>query len=655
MIGTTVSHYTIIEKLGQGGMGIVYKARDLELERFVALKFLPAYMTDEEDQRQRFIREAKAVSSLDHPNVCTIYEISRTPEGQLFIVMAYYEGMTLKALLLRGRLSLDRVLGYSVQMARGLARTHDAEVTHRDLKPANVIITRHDEVKILDFGLAKLANSTGLTRTGSTMGTISYMSPEQARGDSVDLRTDIWSLGVVMYEMLTGGRPFHADVDQAVIYAILNTRERSLTEIVPGVPESLARIVHRALAKDPNKRFASMHDLLAGLDPLQSGTSSESSITRTSARIPARKSNRRWIATALVGGIVSLLGLFLILERPFSRGVHDTAVAVRDVPRETVGDGRKPAEAEAVAPEEARRDGDSKNPARAPAGPLDAGPMANQQLAPEAATPGPHPEASATPGPAGDAERARIGMQQAKTALERAAAGEQVAEIVDISAAVQAESVAGLALAAGDFGKANARFSEAAKLYQAAEGAVKRRLEQAQGGALAQRQSVQGMRSGMPSDMTAFPSYREGWAAEQAGDSALAAGLFVAALRSYQSARQRYGAAQDARQKEVGGIEELVGRYRAAIEAEDLRALGALHMNFTDEIRDGWSSFFHDVGSVRVQLAIDSVRFEPARAVTHVTAHISYSGAGGRNTHPWDMIMSERNGHWLIAEVKTKP
>jgi serine/threonine protein kinase len=201
LIGQTVSHYTILEHLGEGGMGVIYKAEDLKLTRPVALKFLPPALTNDPEAKQRFVQEAKAASALDHPNICTVYEINETDDGQMFMAMACYDGETLKKKIERGPLPVERAADIARQASQGLARAHEAGIVHRDIKPANIIVTTRGEVKILDFGLAKLSGMSMMTRTGTTMGTVAYMSPEQARGEKVDQRTDLWALGVVFYQM----------------------------------------------------------------------------------------------------------------------------------------------------------------------------------------------------------------------------------------------------------------------------------------------------------------------------------------------------------------------------------------------------------------------------------------------------------------------
>ena len=265
VIGKTVSHYKIIEKLGAGGMGEVYKAKDLKLERTVALKFLPSEYTRDDDAKNRFIREAKAASSLEHSNICTIHEVNETEEGQLFIVMSCYEGETLKEKMSQGPLRVEDAINIVSQIAQGLSRAHEEGIIHRDIKPANVIVTNRGEVKILDFGLAKLVGKAQLTKDKSTLGTVSYMSPEQASGKDVDHRTDIWSLGVVLYEMLTGKLPFKGDYEQAVIYSILNDEPDPIRKLKPLLSEELARIVHKAIFKNSDKRYQKADELLLDL------------------------------------------------------------------------------------------------------------------------------------------------------------------------------------------------------------------------------------------------------------------------------------------------------------------------------------------------------------------------------------------------------
>ncbi len=235
---TIARRYTIIEKLGEGGMGAVYKANDSRLERVVALKFLPAGMTRDENAKKRFVQEARAAAALDHPNICAVYEVDEV-RGQSFIVMAYIQGLSLKDKIATGFLKVEDALGIAIQVAEGLAEAHSRGVIHRDIKPGNIMLTEKGQAKIMDFGLAKLEGKADLTKTSMVMGTTAYMSPEQARGDPVDQRTDIWSFGAMLYEMLAGTGPFGKKSNQALIYSILNEPPKPLTARRPDIPRPL--------------------------------------------------------------------------------------------------------------------------------------------------------------------------------------------------------------------------------------------------------------------------------------------------------------------------------------------------------------------------------------------------------------------------------
>ncbi|RMG68675.1 MAG: serine/threonine protein kinase, partial [Calditrichaeota bacterium] len=225
MIGKTVSHYQVVEKIGAGGMGVVYKARDERLGRWVALKFLHPHLNQSEEAKQRFIREARAASAIAHANIATVYEIDEA-DGRLFIAMEYVPGISLAKRLEEGPLEVTEAVGIAVQIARALASAHVRGIVHRDIKPANILISSEGTVKLVDFGLAKLQDDTHLTTVGRPMGTVAYMSPEQVRGEPVDYRSDIWALGVLLYEMLCGQHPFGGEHEQAVIYRILNESPR---------------------------------------------------------------------------------------------------------------------------------------------------------------------------------------------------------------------------------------------------------------------------------------------------------------------------------------------------------------------------------------------------------------------------------------------
>lgn len=337
LVGTTVGQYDVLARIGGGGMGVVYSARDTRLGRLVALKFLPREWSHDESAKQRFIREAQAASATDHPNICTIHDIGSTPDGQLYIVMAQYEGQTLKQKLEQGRLPVEETIDIAAQVAEGLAKAHAQGVVHRDIKPGNLMVTP-DGIRILDFGLAKLADSQHLTIMGSTVGTVAYMSPEQIRGEDVGPATDIWAIGVVLYQMLSGGLPFKGGYPEAIAHAIKNDPPpplRGFGEAGPAplrgpgsdIPEELEQIVFRALHKDPRIRFQTARDLARALRRLQGRTlpldlRTEPLPPLTTTASPTRRI-RWWQTRAGLGAaavlVVALLGTPFWLFSPVER------------------------------------------------------------------------------------------------------------------------------------------------------------------------------------------------------------------------------------------------------------------------------------------------------------------------------------------------
>jgi tetratricopeptide (TPR) repeat protein len=317
-------------------MGVVYLARDTKLERAVALKFLPPQWCHDEGAKQRFLREAQAASATNHRNICIIHDIEQTEDGQLFIVMAHYEGQTLKQRLEHGPVPAAEAIDIAAEVAEGLAKAHSQGVVHRDIKPGNLIVT-DDGVKILDFGLAKLADAAlKLTLEGSTLGTVAYMSPEQARGEEADERSDIWSLGVVLYEMLTGGVPFKGTYPEAVLYAVKNEEPAPLAARAGGPAEGVEPIVRRALAKDPAGRYQNARDMCRELRQLQ-GRSMPLDLRTEAIAVPrsaviARSKRRRmaWIGAAALLAL-GTLGGYLWLARPLPR----TAIAIVPVANHT--------------------------------------------------------------------------------------------------------------------------------------------------------------------------------------------------------------------------------------------------------------------------------------------------------------------------------
>jgi len=267
-------HYRIDKILGRGGMGVVYLADDTRLKRPLALKFLPPGLALDEDIRRRFIIEAQAAAALSYPNICTIYEINEQTD-QAFIAMEYIEGESLREKIAKGSLPFDQVLDIALQVCAGLDEAHKKGIVHRDIKSANIMLTADGQAKIMDFGLAKVAGAAMVTKEGSTMGTVAYMSPEQAKGEAVDARTDIWSLGVVLYELASGKMPFRGDLESAIIHNIIHEEPKPLKAIVPKVAEEFEKITKRALKKKADDRYGSAAEMLADLRKLHAALEKE--------------------------------------------------------------------------------------------------------------------------------------------------------------------------------------------------------------------------------------------------------------------------------------------------------------------------------------------------------------------------------------------
>ena len=312
MIGETCSHYKILEEIGRGGMGVVYKAEDTKLKRTVALKFLPSELTRDPEAKERFVHEAQAASAIEHNNICNIHEIDETEDGQTFIVMACYEGETLKDRVERGPLKIDDALNIASQIVEGLHEAHEKGIVHRDIKPANIMITTKGQVKIMDFGLAKLRGRTKVTKEGTTLGTVAYMAPEQARGGKVDHRADIWSLGIILYEMITGQRPFKGVYEQSVIYSIMNEIPEPMTGLRTGVPVALERIVSKMMAKRPDERYQHMSDLLVDLKAVIKHVESTDLPPQ-----PVIKRTQRGQRLLIYSGIAAALIILILMSRFF--------------------------------------------------------------------------------------------------------------------------------------------------------------------------------------------------------------------------------------------------------------------------------------------------------------------------------------------------
>jgi serine/threonine-protein kinase len=280
MIVKTIFHYKILEKLASGGMGEVYLAKDTKLKRKVALKFLPKEFSRDSEVKKRFIEEAQLSSHLDQNNICTIYDIKETDDGQLFIVMNYLKGDTLQTVIKDKDLSVKEALKYITQIAKGLDKAHSKGIIHCGIKPTNIIITEDGIAKIVDFGIAKIANEEKLISKDITSGTIAYMSPEQIGNANIDTRSDIWSLGVVFYEMLTKQRPFQDNYNEALLYSITNEDPQSFAKINADIPATLEKMVLKMLNKNPEKRYQCINDFFDDLKKFKKKRSSKTPLTK---------------------------------------------------------------------------------------------------------------------------------------------------------------------------------------------------------------------------------------------------------------------------------------------------------------------------------------------------------------------------------------
>jgi eukaryotic-like serine/threonine-protein kinase len=326
MIGQIISHYKILEKLGEGGMGIVYKAHDTKLDRTVALKFLPPHLTATDEDKQRFIREAKAAAALNHPNICTVYSVEEHDDQQ-FISMEYVDGVTLREKLEIGNrksetrqpgtwnLEPGTAIDYALQIAEALEEAHSKGIIHRDIKPENIMVDLKNRIKVMDFGLAKLRGSMNLTKAGSTLGTVAYMSPEQAMGMELDHRADIWALGVVLYEMLTGRLPFEGEHEAACLYSIVNLDPKPLTDIIPNVSLRFQAIIDKALNKKQESRYRTIAELVEDLICIQKDfTVPDSGIIETRSLL--RHIRRPVVAVpVIIVIVVLLLGATSVIHR----------------------------------------------------------------------------------------------------------------------------------------------------------------------------------------------------------------------------------------------------------------------------------------------------------------------------------------------------
>ncbi|HVP35980.1 MAG TPA: serine/threonine-protein kinase, partial [Terriglobales bacterium] len=316
MINKTILHYKILDKLGEGGMGVVYKAQDTKLQRMVALKFLPPHVAENPEEKNRFMQEARAASALSHPNITTIYGIEESPEG-LFISMEFVDGHTLRKVAEKESPSIKRILELAIQICEGLNAAHRKGIVHRDIKSDNIMVTQDGQVKIMDFGLARLEGEEHLTETGSTLGTAAYMSPEQAQGEEIDQRSDIFSFGVVLYELLTGKLPFRGEHIPAIIYSILNENPEPVSRYKSNVPDGLQRIVDKALSKDRKERYQHVDDLLADMRHEKKNLDYAKTTTQISSTAVIPKHRSRLLPFIIPTSVIFILALLFLVFKPF--------------------------------------------------------------------------------------------------------------------------------------------------------------------------------------------------------------------------------------------------------------------------------------------------------------------------------------------------
>jgi serine/threonine protein kinase len=322
--------YRIVEPIGKGGMGVVYKAEDTKLKRSVAVKFLPSELSDDSEAGERFLREAQAVAALSHPHICTIHEINEE-EKQPFIVMEYVEGQSLKQKIEQGPLDQAEALDIAIQVAEGLEEAHKKGIIHRDIKPGNIMLTTKGQAKVMDFGLAKVLGKSLITKEARTMGTVAYMSPEQARGEKVDYRSDIWSFGVVMYEMLTGQLPFKGEHEQAIVYSILKEKPEPITDLKADIPVSVVEVVGKALEKNPDKRYKQAEELLDDLKSISAG------IVPEEIKLRLRKEKLRKRKRAIFyAGAAGLIIILVVLGLTLLKGPPETIDSIAVLPFENL-------------------------------------------------------------------------------------------------------------------------------------------------------------------------------------------------------------------------------------------------------------------------------------------------------------------------------
>ena len=686
MIGKTIAQYEITEKLGEGGMGVVYKARDFKLDRNVALKFLPAHLGDNPEQNIRFMHEAQAASSLDHPNVCTVFDINTTDDDRLYICMAYYEGVTLREKLKGDVIPDDEALDIAVQKARGLARAHEADITHRDVKPANIIVTPRNEVKIVDFGVAKLAQGTGLTRTGTTVGTVSYMSPEQARGELVDHRTDIWALGVILYQMFAGELPFKGDFENAVVYFILNVDPPPIQELHPAVPDEITRIVDRAMKKDIKERYQSMDDILADLESARGQTPTAIVAARGG---PWRRSRRRW--PLVVGSIVVSAAMAVAatwwLARP--GGAEAGRPAAESARATLVQTKQEAAEVRDFAPGEIRtarkiqedaersfQSGDYETAqllfARSRAiyervlVAAASSQSAFEEVGGDAVAEGDaveKPSDEQTPPPAvavsappsertsrSDA-KARDRSRRVENARTAAIAAEAYLYVQNEYNAAEARAAFGLErMEKGDYAAAETAFIDAEAEFRAVAAAAETQKRQTMDQVAQLRARVETRRRELDSHR-GIELYTQAIEFEREARD-MESGDPRGALAAYQKSLESLESAAEMRSRDDREIRALIVAYANALEGEDITRMRDLYDSLSRDDEETWRNFFGTVNGLDAEMLVEEIVFDGDRATVDVSVTLLYAGASGSDSpHRWRVDATRTDERWKISHI----
>jgi tRNA A-37 threonylcarbamoyl transferase component Bud32 len=686
MIGKTVAHYEITEKLGEGGMGVVYKARDVKLDRNVALKFLPTHLGDNPEQNIRFLHEAQAASSLDHPNVCTVFDISTTDDDRLYICMAYYEGATLREKLKGDTIPADEALDIAVQIARGLSRAHEAGITHRDVKPANIIVTPRNEVKIVDFGVAKLAQGTGLTRTGTTVGTVSYMSPEQARGEMVDYRTDIWALGVILYQMFAGELPFKGDFENAVVYFILNEDPTPIQELQPDVPDELVRIVDRAMKKNVNDRYQSMDEILADLESARGQTPTAIVAARGGGR-----PRRRWPVAAgsiLVFAVMAVAATWWLAKpggaetgRPEAENARamlaqtEQEVVQRDVRGLAPGEIRTAREIQEDA-ERSFQSGDYDTAqllfdrSRAIYERVLAAAAVSQSTADEVASDAAaqsdavkKPSDKQTPPPlvavsAPPSERTSPTDAAARDRLLRLEDARSAAVAAEASVYAQTEyneaearAASGLRqMESGDYASAEAAFLGAESGFRATAAAAETQKRQIMDQVAQLRDRVETRRKELDSHRS-MELYTQAIEFEREARD-MESGDPIGALAAYQKSLDRLESAAEMRIRDDREIRALIVAYENALEGEDITRMTSLYDSLSRNDEETWRNFFGAVNDLDADMLVEEIAFDGDRATIDVSVKLLYAGASGSDSpHRWRVDATRTGERWKISHI----